>query len=212
MSSDLLTLDSKPHASYMIAGWKPQWSDGGEISSGLPEYLISKFNAKRIGGFTREITMTCYPFQVPGTHDAFRPGAAFDQGLPSRAITRDNSVYDAGNGLIIFQGEEPWFRLDMYSEAFFGIAKELELEKVVVVEGYNGPGAAGDRTKRELLLQPAGNERRVGEVFGAVFELWIRPQGRSHHRHGAGVDGPLPLPGNQHDKVRGHGSDVLVHY
>ena len=139
MPSHLLTLDSKPNASYMIAGWKPQWSDGGEISSGLPEYLIKKFDAKKIGRFTREIAMTCYPFQVPGTHDAFRPSAAFAQGLPTREITRDNSVYDAGNGLIVFQGEEPWFRLDMYSEAFFGIAKELNLEKVVVVEGYNGP-------------------------------------------------------------------------
>ena len=80
MSSDLLTLDSKPHASYMIAGWKPQWSDGGEISSGLPEYLISKFNAKRIGGFTREITMTCYPFQVPGHSRRLQARGGFRSG------------------------------------------------------------------------------------------------------------------------------------
>ena len=73
MTSELLILQEKADAQYMIAGWRRQWSDGGEISSGLPRYLIDKFGARRIGEFSHEVSKTCYPFQVPGTHDTYRP-------------------------------------------------------------------------------------------------------------------------------------------
>ena len=83
--------------------------------------------------------MMCYPFQIPGTHDAFRPGASYRDGLPSRQMYRENNFYDAGSGLIIFLGEEPWLRIDIYAEAFFGAAKELGVKQTAAVEGYNGP-------------------------------------------------------------------------
>ncbi len=38
----------------------------------------------------------CYPFQMAGTHDAFRPRAAFQDGLPSRPMSRSNDFFDAG--------------------------------------------------------------------------------------------------------------------
>ena len=139
MTDELLSLQEKPDAQYMIAGWKPQWSDGGEISSGLPRYLIDKLGARKIGEMGRGVSMMCYPFQIPGTHDAFRPGASFQDGLPSREMYRENNFYDAGNGLIIFLGEEPWLRIDIYAEAFFGTAKELGVKQTAAVEGYNGP-------------------------------------------------------------------------
>ena len=139
MASQLLDLYEKPAAQYMIAGWKPQWSDGGEISSGLPQYLIDKLDAKKIGEMGHDISMMCYPFQVPGTHDAFRPGIAYRDGLPTREIFRENYFYDAGSGLIIFLGEEPWFRIDLYGDALFQAMKELEIVRTCAVEGYNGP-------------------------------------------------------------------------
>ena len=82
MTSEHLVLHEKPSAQYLIAGWGPQWSDGGEISSGLPQYLIDKLGARKIGEMGKSISMMCYPFQVPGTHDAFRPGATYNDGLP----------------------------------------------------------------------------------------------------------------------------------
>ena len=139
MASQLVDLYEKPRAQYMIAGWKPQWSDGGEISSGLPQYLIDKLSAKKIGEMGHDISMMCYPFQVPGTHDAFRPGISYRDGLPSREIFRENHFYDAGNGLIIFLGEEPWFRIDLYGQALFEAMKELGIMRTCAVEGYNGP-------------------------------------------------------------------------
>ena len=88
----------------MIAGWRRQWSNGGRISSGLPRYLIEKLGARPIGRLGDQVSTLCYPFQVAGTHDTFRPAAAFQDGLPSAPMVRENDLYDAGNGLIIFLG------------------------------------------------------------------------------------------------------------
>jgi hypothetical protein len=138
MDNQLFVLREKPEARYLIAGWRRQWSDGGSISSGLPRYLIDKLNAKEIGSFGEEVSRQCFPFQVPGTHDAYRPRVAYEDGLPSRDMHRRNFFYDAGNGLIIFLGEEPWFRIDIYGQAFFQAVQELGVTRTVAVEGYNG--------------------------------------------------------------------------
>ncbi len=138
MADELLNMESKPAAKQLIAGWRRQWSDGGEISGGLPRYLISKLGATQIGEMGPEVSKLCYPFQVPGTHDTYRPRVAYNEGLPVQPMTRRNRFYDAGNGLIIFLGQEPWFRIDVYAEAFFKAAAELGSPKIVAVEGYNG--------------------------------------------------------------------------
>ena len=36
MPEELVVFNEKPSADYLIAGWNRQWSDGGEVSSGLP--------------------------------------------------------------------------------------------------------------------------------------------------------------------------------
>ena len=152
MAREMVIFDEKPPARYLIAGWRRQWSDGGRISGGLPRYLINHLGARKIGRLGPDIQNLCYPFQVAGTHDAYRPAAAFQDGLPSAPMHWDNDFYDAGNGLIIFRGEEPWFELDRYGDAFFQAVAELGVEQTVTVEGYNGPA-------------PPDMERRVGCVY-----------------------------------------------
>ena len=138
MADDLLDLQSTPDARYLIGGWRRQWSDGGEISSGLPRYLIDKLQARRIGSMGSDVAKLCYPFQVPGTHDTYRPRVAYRDGLPDTDMRRENNFFDAGHGVIIFLGEEPWFRLDVYADAFFQAVKQLGVSQTVAVEGYNG--------------------------------------------------------------------------
>ena len=113
MVDELFLFQEKPTAEYLIVGWRRQWANGGRISSGLPRYLIEKLGAKEIGELGPHVSTMCYPFQAAGTHDAFRPVAAFRDGLPADPMHRENYFHDAGNGLIIFLGEEPWFRLDL---------------------------------------------------------------------------------------------------
>jgi hypothetical protein len=50
---------------YMIVGWR-QWADAGSTSSGLPQYLIQKTDARQIGTLSPD---GFYLFQIPGTHD-----------------------------------------------------------------------------------------------------------------------------------------------
>ena len=152
MAEPLIALDEVPETRVVIAGWRRQWSDGGNISSGMPRWLIDKMSARRIGQMTDEISRMCFPFQVAGTHDLYRPRAAFNEGLPSRPMQWDNGFWDAGNGLVIFLGIEPWYRIDLYGQAFFEAMATLGNPKVAAVEGYNGPA-------------PPEQERRISCVY-----------------------------------------------
>ena len=168
MSNELLFLQEKPSAKYMIAGWRRQWSDGGEISSGLPRYLIRKMGARRIGEMTPEVSKMCYPFQVPGTHDTYRPRVAYQDGLPSKEMHRENYLFDAGNGLIIFLGEEPWSRMDIYGEAFFSAVEQLGVKQTVAVEGYNGAAPPDvERSVGCIYSQP--HMKETLEKYGLSF-------------------------------------------
>jgi len=177
MDDQLFVLREKPEARYLIAGWRRQWSDGGEISSGLPRYLIDKLNAKEIGEFGEDVSKLCFPFQVPGTHDVYRPRVVYEDGLPSRDMHRRNYFYDAGNGLIIFLGEEPWFRIDVYGKAFFQAVQELGVEKTVAVEGYNG--AAPPELERNISCTFSQSRMREElERYGLRFSNY-GSQGRN---------------------------------
>ena len=193
MDNQLVVLKEKPAAQYLIAGWRRQWSDGGSISSGLPRYLIDKLNAREIGEFGEEVSRQCYPFQVPGTHDAYRPRVAYQDGLPTRDMHRRNYFYDAGNGLIIFLGEEPWFRIDVYGQAFFQAVRELGIQRTVAVEGYNGaappelernvscifsqPRMKEDLQKYGLRFSNYGSQGRNGPTIGMALNTI------AHHEH-----------------------------
>ena len=171
MPEDLFTFTDKPDASYLLAGWRRQWSNGGRISSGLPRYLIEKNGARQIGQFSEYVNRMCHPFQVAGTHDAFRPSAAFNEGLPSVAMSRQNSFYEIGSGLIVFLGEEPWYRLDIYAEAFFSAIQELGVQQTVAVEGVNGP-APPDLERRITCVYSRAEMREQLERHGVQFSSY----------------------------------------
>lgn len=168
MADELLNLDSKPVAKQLIAGWRRQWSDGGEISGGLPRYLIGKLGATQIGEMGPEVSKLCYPFQVPGTHDTYRPRVAYQDGLPIQPMTRRNRFYDAGNGLVIFLGQEPWFRIDVYAEAFFKAVEELGSPKIVAVEGYNG-AAPPDMERSVSCIYSRADMKENLDKFGLRY-------------------------------------------
>jgi hypothetical protein len=86
---------------YMLAGWR-QWADAGSVSSGLPEYLIQRTKAKRIGAIGPD---GFYLFQFPGTHDLVRPVVKFNQGYPEALEIPKNEIFYSGNeqrGMIFF--------------------------------------------------------------------------------------------------------------
>ncbi len=185
MAEPLIALDEVPETRVIIAGWRRQWSDGGNISSGMPRWLIDKLSARRIGRMTGEISRMCFPFQVAGTHDLYRPRAAFNDGLPSSPMQWDNGFWDAGNGLVIFLGIEPWYRIDLYGQAFFEAVAALGNPKIAAVEGYNGPAPpeqerriscvyskasmADELRQHGMLFSSYGSQQRQGPTVGMAM-------------------------------------------
>ena len=171
MPEQLVIFEEKPPAQYLLAGWRRQWSDGGGISGGLPRYLIEKLGAKKIGELGPTVSDLCYPFQVAGTHDTFRPLSAYEEGLPSSPMHRENYFYDAGNGLIIFRGQEPWFRIDIFAEAFFQAIKELGVKQTAAVEGVNG-AVPPDMERRITCVYSRPDMRETLEKYGMHFSSY----------------------------------------
>jgi proteasome assembly chaperone (PAC2) family protein len=137
--NDLSDLWEKPgSARYMIAGWY-QWADAGEVSSGLPQYLIERTDARQIGEID---PYGYYLFQFPGTHDLLRPMVTLDDGYRIALEERRNAFFVAeneGTQFIIFIGDEPHMNVEQYSEAFLDTVEALGVERVAVVAGVNGP-------------------------------------------------------------------------
>ena len=137
--NDLLDLWEKPASGkYMIAGWH-QWADAGDISSGLPQYLIDETRAVKIGeakpdGF--------YLFQIPGTHHLLRPVVKLKDGHRESLQSRKNEFFyaaDGKTGFFIFLGDEPHQNEDRYAEVFLDAVQELGIKRVAVLGGVHGP-------------------------------------------------------------------------
>jgi proteasome assembly chaperone (PAC2) family protein len=122
---------------YLLAGWR-QWADGGSVSSGLPDYLVEKLHAERIGVINPD---GFYIFQVPGTHDLVRPTVKFEEGLPTVLETPHNDFYFFQEGsriLVIFLGDEPHMDVERYVAALLQAARELGARLIIGLGGVYG--------------------------------------------------------------------------
>ena len=136
---ELVELREKPVAKkiYMIAGWH-QWADAGNISSGLPEYLIEQTTARKIGEIKSD---GFYMFQIPGTHHFLRPEIKLKDGYRQELTDRVNEFFYSGDeskGLVIFLGEEPHLNEERYADAFLDAVEALGIKRVAVLGGVYG--------------------------------------------------------------------------
>ncbi len=137
--NDLFEIWEKPQAQkvIMLAGWR-QWADAGSISSGLPEYLIEKLSARKIGEIP---TDGYYLFQIPGTHHLVRPLIKLEDGYRREFEEKRNELFYAGNeeqGVVIFLGDEPHMNVERYGRAFLGAAKALGVNRIAGFAGVYG--------------------------------------------------------------------------
>lgn len=139
----------------LIAGWN-QWADAGNVSSGLPAYLVEQLKATAIGQLLVE---PCYLFQVPGTHHFLRPDVKLSEGRPVALTGRDNRFYrweDGRRSLLLFLGDEPHLNAQLYSDAFFAAARELGVRRIVALGGvYGAMPYDKEREVHAVYSQPA---------------------------------------------------------
>ena len=137
---ELIQLDenhSSAPETYMIAGWH-QWADAGNISSGLPQYLIRKTGAKKVAEIASD---SFYLFQLPGTHHFLRPQIKLQEGYREALSANENQFFyteTGGKGLVIFCGEEPHINAERYSSAFLDVVEALGVKRVGAVGGVYG--------------------------------------------------------------------------
>lgn len=139
MENELTIFWEHPEAQelYMVAGWQ-QWADAGAVSSGLPQYLIHKLGARKIGELK---DVGYYLFQLPGTHHFLRPEISLEDGLPKSLRRPSNEFYyapDGDRGVVIFLGEEPHMQADTYCEALLTTAQLMGVRRIVAVGGVYG--------------------------------------------------------------------------
>ena len=135
----LLKLDEIPRSRimFMIAGWQ-QWADAGNISSGLPAYLINQLKARKIGEIESD---PFYLFQFPGTHHMLRPTVVLEEGLVKDLELPTNEFYFAGDeerGLIIFLGEEPHLKVERYTRIFLDAVQAFGVQRTITLGGVYG--------------------------------------------------------------------------
>ena len=137
--NDWVKFDEIPTASelYLIAGWQ-QWADAGSVSSGLPQYLITHTNARKIGEMNAD---GFYLFQIPGTHHLLRPEVHFEEGYSEQIHPRHNEFYyvELGEkGLVLFTGDEPHINVDRYADGLFHAMQTLKVKRGAAVGGVYG--------------------------------------------------------------------------
>jgi len=142
MMNDLLVLEKdsiKPEKpTFMIAGFS-QWANAGNVSSGIPEYLIEKLNARRVGHIRKD---EFYIFQLHGNNFMFRPPVKYVEGYEEdyqeEPINDFHYTEISGKGLIIFIGTEPNQHEDVYVNTLLDGAEELGVKRIIVPAGVGG--------------------------------------------------------------------------
>ena len=140
--NDLLVLEKEITKSvkptFMVAGFN-QWANAGNVSSGIPAYLIEKLNARKVGHIRKGDS---YIFQLPGSHFIFRPPVKYVEGYEKDFQEEPiNDFYYAEiseKGLVIFIGTEPNQHEDVYVNALLDGAKELGVKRIIVPAGVGG--------------------------------------------------------------------------
>lgn len=180
---------------YMLAGWQ-QWADAGSISSGLPQYLVKKLEARKIGEIVAD---NFYLFQVPGAHHFLRPQVKLEEGYRATMSVPQNEIFYTGNqekGLLLFLGEEPHMNIDRYVAAFLDVVRTLNVKRIVILGGVYG-------------AMPYDKDREVSCVYSLPHmksELAKYAVRFSDYEGGATIGAYLA------HKAEAHGIEVVVFY
>jgi proteasome assembly chaperone (PAC2) family protein len=152
------------------------WNDGGQGASLGAGFLAKQWEATRFAEIDPE---SFYDFQ------ATRPQVTLEEGMTRKLDWPDNGFFHAeipgaGRDAVILLGTEPNLRWRSFSELVLGLAKDLEVERVVTFGSlladvpHTRPApvtaAATDETlMEELGLEPSRYEGPTG-IVGVLLD------------------------------------------
>ncbi len=132
-----LVLNQRPtlRAPHLIAGFAG-WPDGGGVSTGVVDFLISYLAAEQIGEISaNDLSIYTSPAQ------ASRPIVKIQQGLIESLHFPVNEVYawkseGEAPDLVLLQGIEPDWNWQDYVEAVMECVRALGVQRVYTIGGY----------------------------------------------------------------------------
>lgn len=138
--SELVQIRRLPHlqrATLVLAF--SGWMDGGDVSTGTVERLISLLRAEPFSWIDPE---PFYIFNLPGSMEVaalFRPHVKIENGLVRTIEFPKNTFYvHEPAGLALFVGKEPNLHWRLFAECLFGLARQVGVERIVFVGSFGG--------------------------------------------------------------------------
>jgi len=115
------------------------WMDGGDVSTGTIEYLVKKLGAEKVAEIDAE-RFCIYSF--PGSMELsalFRPHTKIENGLVAVYREPTNTFFcSEPNNLVLFEGREPNFRWNEYTNYLLSMATEFGVTMVYFVGSVAG--------------------------------------------------------------------------
>ena len=130
MASEWLTFYDRPKIknARLVLGFNG-WMDGGEVSTGIIDYLVLKLRASKLASID---PAPFYLYNLPGTMEMaamLRPYTKISNGLISDFQEPVSSFYyDMAHNLILFSGKEPNLHWRDYAQCIFTVAGEFDVK------------------------------------------------------------------------------------
>ena len=140
MSARQLTIRAQPEMTdaRMVMGLSG-WMDGGDVSTGTIECLVSKLQAEVLAEIDPE---DFYLYSFPGSMEVsamFRPHCRIVDGLVRNFRPPENVFrYDADSRLILFLGKEPNLRWREYVDCLFAVASQFGVREIYFIGSVAG--------------------------------------------------------------------------
>lgn len=149
MTTEFVRIRKRPKLkdARMVLGFSG-WMDGGEVSIGTIEYLVSKLGARKLADIDPQ---EFYIYSFPGSMEIsslFRPHAKIEDGLITGYQGPTNTFFcRPEHNLVLFEGKEPHFHWKEYAECILSVASELNVAMMLFVGSVAGivPHTKGPR-------------------------------------------------------------------
>ena len=115
------------------------WMDGGDVSTGTVQRVVSLLDAKRIAEIDPE---TYYIYNFPGSMELtalFRPHVVIDEGLVKSYELPSNEFFSHDDAnLVFFLGKEPNLCWRSFGDCIFRLAHEVGVTRIVFIGSFGG--------------------------------------------------------------------------
>jgi proteasome assembly chaperone (PAC2) family protein len=179
MASDKLKIYKNPKLSKsrLLLGFTG-WMDGGDVSTGTVKCLIDKLKTQKLAEIEPK---GFYIYSFPGSMEItalFRPHTQIKDGIiESYEIPSNTFYYSEQNNLILFLGKEPNLNWEEYTECFFSICADFDIEMIYFIGSVAG-------------LVPHTREPRL---FCSVSESGLKEKFQHYGVKFTNYDGPASI-------------------